>query len=204
MIGKLKGTVEETDEETVIIDVHGVGYLVHCSQRTLSRLPARGEAATLLIDTWVREDMIRLYGFASGEERDWFRLLVTVQGVGARVAQALLSVMEPGALASAVALKDVAMLSKAPGVGKRLAERIATELKDKVPAFATALPGLAAGSERLAARPAGAGAEAVSALVNLGYAQVQAAAAVSIAVGLLGEDAETGALIRQGLKELAR
>ncbi len=204
MIGKLKGVVDDSDEESVILDVHGVGYLVHMSAKSLSRLPSRGEAAALLIDTWVREDMIRLYGFLSEAERDWFRLLVTVQGVGAKVALALLSVLEPNALASAISLNDIAMLSKAPGVGKRLAERLAVELKGKVSAFVSETTGLAYAPETMITRPTGAAAEAVSALVNLGYPQAQAAAAVSLAQNALGAEAATATLIRQGLKELAK
>ena len=124
MIGKLRGVIDSYGEDWVIVDVGGVGYQVHCSARTLQALPAVGEAATLSIETYVREDMIRLYGFASDLEREWFRLLMTVQGVGARVALAVLGTLKPGDLATAIALQDKAALARAPGVGKKVAERI--------------------------------------------------------------------------------
>jgi Holliday junction DNA helicase RuvA len=205
MIGKLKGIVDGFGDDHVILDVGGVGYLVHCSSRTLQRLPAAGEAAVLHVETYVREDMIRLYGFSSEAEREWFRLLMTVQGVGAKVALGVLSVLDPGALATAIAMKDLTAISRAPGVGKRVAERIAGELKDKAPAFADVEPAvLRAATDSAVPRPAGAVAEAVSALVNLGYPQVQAAAAVTAAARSAGEDAATETRIRLGLKELAR
>jgi Holliday junction DNA helicase RuvA len=204
MIGKLRGVVDEYGEDFVVIDVNGVGYVCHCSARTLQNLPRPGEAAVLAIETIVREDMIRLYGFADSDEREWFRLLTTVQGVGAKVALALLSTLRPGELASAIALKDVTALARASGVGKRLAERIAQELKDKVPSFSSvdpALVSLAGGiAEKTAPKPI---ADAVSALVNLGYPQIRASAAVAAAVKAAGEDAPTEKLIRLGLKELA-
>jgi Holliday junction DNA helicase RuvA len=204
MIGKLRGVVDEYGEDFVVLDVNGVGYVCHCSARTLQNLPRPGEAAVLAIETIVREDMIRLYGFADPDEREWFRLLTTVQGVGAKVALALLSTLRPGELASAIALKDVTALARATGVGKRLAERIAQELKDKVPSFSAvdpALVSLAGGiADRTAPKPI---ADAVSALVNLGYPQIQASAAVAAAVRTAGEDAPTEKLIRLGLKELA-
>ncbi|MCX7317858.1 MAG: Holliday junction branch migration protein RuvA, partial [Hyphomicrobiales bacterium] len=124
MIGKLKGTIDSYNEETVILDVHGVGYVVFCSAKTLTALPAIGEAASLIIDTYVREDMIRLFGFRSEAERDWFRLLQSVQGVGAKVALAILSVLDLGALATAIGTLDKAMVARAPGVGPKLAARI--------------------------------------------------------------------------------
>ncbi|WP_421726393.1 Holliday junction branch migration protein RuvA [Bauldia sp.] len=205
MIGKLKGIIDSYGDDWVIVDVGGVGYLVHCSPRTLQALPPPGEAASLSIDTYVREDMIRLYGFASDLEREWFRLLQTVQGVGARVAIAVLGVMTPGDLATAIALQDRAQLGRAPGVGKKVAERIVAELRDKAPAYSSADPavvGLQADlAERTAPQPV---ADAVSALVNLGYAQVQASAAVAAAARSAGEGAATEELIRLGLKELAR
>lgn len=205
MIGKLKGVVDSFAEDSLVLDVHGVGYQVFCSARTLQRLPKAGEAATLSIETMVREDMIRLYGFANDIEREWFRLLMTVQGVGAKVALGVLSVLDPGALATAIALKDLTAIARAPGVGKRVAERIATELKDKAPAFADADPTvLRTAQDVQEARAAGPVAEAVSALINLGYAQLQAAAAVTAAAKAAGEGATTEKLIRLGLKELAR
>lgn len=205
MIGKLKGIVDSFGDDWVILDVGGVGYQAYCSARTLQRLPRAGEAAVLSIETYVREDMIRLYGFATDAEREWFRLLMTVQGVGAKVALGVLSVLDPGALATAIALKDLTAIARAPGVGKRVAERIATELKDKAPAFSDADPAVLRTAQDIQeARASGPVAEAVSALVNLGYPQLQAAAAVTAAARTAGEDARTEALIRLGLKELAR
>ena len=205
MIGKLKGTVDSHSEDFVILDVHGVGYVVHCSSRTLQNLPPTGEAAQLSIETHVREDMIRLYGFRSDAEREWFRRLQTVQGVGARVALGILSVLDPAALATAIATGDKGAISRGPGVGPKLAARIVTELKDKAPAFADVDPALVrlSGSvdDRSAPPPVS---DAVSALINLGYAQAQASAAVVAALKQAGEEAETKTLIRLGLRELAR
>ncbi len=206
MIGKLKGTVEEVGEDSCVVDVHGVGYVAYCSSRTLAALPGSGEAVTLFIETYVREDMIRLYGFRTNLEREWFRLLMNnVQGVGAKVALAILSTLEPSDLANAIALRDIAMVSRAPGVGKKVAERIVTELKSKAPAFA----GSASGSiglkqelgEGVAPAPV---ADAVSALTNLGYSRDVAANAVAAALKNAGEGADSARLIRLGLKELAR
>lgn len=205
MIGKLKGLIDSYGDDWVIVDVGGVGYQVHCSPRTLQALPSPGEAASLSIETYVREDAIRLYGFSGDLEREWFRLLQTVQGVGARVALALLGTMKPADLATAIALQDKAQLARAPGVGKKVAERIASELRDKAPAYAGVDPAVvdlqADLAENRAPQPI---ADAVSALINLGYAQVQASAAVAAAARSAGEDATTEVLIRQGLKELAR
>ena len=205
MIGKLKGLVDSFGEDFVILDVNGVGYVVHCSARTLQRLPKTGEAAQLSIETHVREDMIRLYGFRSDAEREWFRLLQTVQGVGARVALGVLSVLEPDQLGAAIATGDKTAVARAPGVGPRLAARLVAELKDKSPAFAPLDPALASlagmAEERGASGPV---ADAVSALTNLGYPQAQAAAAVAAAVRSAGDGAEAKVLIRLGLKELAR
>src|SRR5437660_12172821 len=142
MIGKLKGVIDGYGEDFVIVDVGGVGYEVHCSARTLQALPAAGEAVTLAIETHVREDQIRLFGFASDVEREWFRLLQTVQGVGTKVALAVLSTLKPAELASAIALRDKAAVTRTPGVGPKVAERIVTELKDKAPAFANVDPAL--------------------------------------------------------------
>ena len=205
MIGKLKGTVDSFGPDSLILDVHGVGYLVHCSARTLEALPRPGEAAVLSIETHVREQEIKLFGFASDLEREWFRLLLLVQGVGAKVALSVLGTLKPGELASAIALQDKATIARSPGVGPKVAARICTELKDKAPA----LSGLDSNVVRLQAdlgdkvapRPA---AEAVSALVNLGYAQVQASAAIAAAMQEAGEAAETARLIRLGLRELSR
>ncbi|HEX3859072.1 MAG TPA: Holliday junction branch migration protein RuvA, partial [Pseudolabrys sp.] len=135
MIGKLKGIVDSYSEDFIILDVGGVGYQVHCSVRTLQALPSPGTAATLSIETHVREDHIKLYGFASDIEREWFRLLQTVQGVGAKVAMSVLGTLKPSELASAVAMRDKATVARTPGVGPKVAERIVTELKDKAPAF---------------------------------------------------------------------
>ncbi len=205
MIGKLKGVVDSYGEDHLILDVHGVGYLVHCSSRTLQNLPPAGEAATLAIETIVREDMIRLYGFRSDAEREWFRLLQTVQGVWSRVALGILSVLDPGALASAVGMGDKAAIARAPGVGPKLAARLVAELKDKAPVFGAVDPAVIRLSGAVTDGDAPAPvADAVSALVNLGYGQPQAAAAVAAALKAAGEEAQTATLIRLGLKELAR
>ena len=142
MIGKLKGLIDSYGEDYVILDVGGVGYQVHCSARTLQALPSPGEAAVLSIETYVREDQIKLFGFRSDVEREWFRLLQTVQGVGAKVALAVLGTLPPSELANAIALRDKAAVSRTPGVGPKVAERIVTELKDKAPAFANVDPAL--------------------------------------------------------------
>jgi Holliday junction DNA helicase RuvA len=205
MIGKLRGIVDSYGEDSVILDVGGVGYLVHCSARTLQALPPAGEAATLSIETHVREDQIRLFGFANDVEREWFRLLQTVQGVGVKVALSVLGTLKPADLANAIAMRDKAMIAKSPGVGAKVAERIVTELKDKAPAFAALDPALVrlsgAIEEKSAPQPLR---DAVSALVNLGYGQPQAAAAIAAAAQQAGEGAETAQLIRLGLKELAK
>ncbi len=204
MIGKLKGLVDSTGDDWVILDVGGVGYVVHCSARTLASLPSAGEAVALSIETYVREDQIRLFGFAADSERDWFRLLQTVQGVGAKVALSILGVLKASDLANAIALQDKAAVARAPGVGPKVAARIVAELKDKAPAFASVDSNVIRLQddvlERRAPQPA---ADAVSALVNLGYQQMQASAAVSSAMAKAGEGATTEALIRLGLRELA-
>jgi holliday junction DNA helicase RuvA len=205
MIGKLKGIVDSYGEDFVILDVGGVGYQVHCAGRTLQTLPAPGEAATLSIETYVREDQIKLFGFSSDVEREWFRLLQTVQGVGARVAMSVLGTLKVSELATAVAMRDKASVARSPGVGAKVAERIVTELKDKAPAFTNVDPAVVhlAGAldEKRAPQPV---IDAVSALVNLGYGQPQAAAAIAAATRSAGEGADTATLIRQGLKELAK
>lgn len=204
MIGKLKGVIDSYGEDFVILDVHGVGYVVFCSVRTLQNLPQPGEAATLAIETQVREDAIRLFGFKSDAERDWFRLLQSVQGVGAKVALSILSIMTTGELATAIATQDKAMIGRASGVGPKLAARIAAELKDKAPAFGGVDPALVKLAGDVEAKTApGPVRDAISALTNLGYGQPQAAAAVSAAMKVLGEGADAAALIRRGLKELA-
>lgn len=205
MIGKLKGVVDSYGEDFIILDVHGVGYIVQCSSRTLQNLPATGEAVSLSIETQVREDAIRLFGFRSDNERDWFRLLQSVQGVGAKVALALLSVLDTGSLATAIATADKGAIARAPGVGPKLAQRIAAELKDKAPAFSSVDPALIRLSDSLEDSTASASiSDAVSGLVNLGYPRAQASAAIAAALKQAGDDAETKTLIRLGLRELAR
>jgi Holliday junction DNA helicase RuvA len=205
MIGKLKGMLDCYGEDFVIVDVGGVGYLVHCSARTLQALPAPGEAVTLSIETYVREDQIRLFGFSSDVEREWFRLLQTVQGVGAKVALSVLGTLKPADLAGAVAMRDKAMIARSPGVGPKVAERIVNELKDKAPAYSAVDPAVirlaGAIDEKRAPQPV---ADAISALVNLGYGQPQAAAAIAAATRAAGERADAARLIRLGLKELSR
>jgi holliday junction DNA helicase RuvA len=205
MIGKLKGVIDSYGEDSIVLDVNGVGYLVHCSARTLQELPGTGQPATLSIETYVREDQIKLFGFRTDTEREWFRLLQTVQGVGAKVALAVLSTLPPAELANAIALRDKAAVSRTPGVGPKVAERIVTELKDKAPAFANVDPAVVhlAGAidDHRAPRPVS---DAISALVNLGYGQPQAAAAIAAASRSAGEKAETAQLIRLGLKELSK
>ena len=204
MIGKLKGTIDEIGEDHVVVDVHGVGYVAFCSSRTLGRLGSPGEAVVLFIETYVREDQFRLFGFLSALEREWFRLLQSVQGVGSKVALAVLSTLTPGEIANAIALQDKTSISRAPGVGPKVAIRIVTELKNKAPAFA----GEAAASiglkqelgEGVAAAPVS---DAVSALTNLGYSSAQASAAVARVVGREGNEVPTDKLIRLGLKELS-
>jgi Holliday junction DNA helicase RuvA len=181
-----------------------VGYHVSCSTKTMAALPAQGEAAEIHTEMLVAQDMIRLVGFATEIERQWFKLLQTVQGVGARVALSVLSALSSSELANAVALQDKAMITRAQGVGRKVAERIVTELKDKAPALAPADPVLARLSSALEAPQPTAAAEAVSALVNLGYGQAQAGLAVGAALKRSDDKARTETLIRLALKELAR
>jgi Holliday junction DNA helicase RuvA len=205
MIGKLAGVVDSFGPDWVILDVHGVGYQVTCSARTLEALPGRGETATLFIETQIRDDAIRLIGFLSEIEREWFRLLLAVQGVGSKVALAVLGTLKVSDLASAVALGDKGMIARAPGVGPKVAARICTELKDRAPALAgidmAAIRLTSELGDKLAPRPAS---DAVSALVNLGYGEAQASAAIAAAMAAAGEGAEAAQLIRLGLRELAR
>jgi len=204
VIGKLKGTVDSVEDEALILDVNGVGYLVSASARTLRAIPPVGETAELLIETHVREDAIRLYGFVSPGERDWFRLLQSVQGVGAKVALGILGALSAEALSASIARQDKAMMARAPGVGPKLAARLVLELKDKAPAFALGDVVHAEASVDHPPKLAKAAEDAVLALVGLGYAQAQAAAAVARISARLGPAAETAALIRAGLKELAQ
>jgi Holliday junction DNA helicase RuvA len=202
LIAKLKGVVESVDEGSAVIDVNGVGYLVSASSRTLRELVV-GQPATVLVETLVREDAIALYGFLDTAERDWFRILTTVQGVGARVALSILSTLSPDEIARAIAAGDKASLSRPAGVGPKLAARLATELKDKAAAFGVApAPARAAA----AAVPTGGSVneDAVSALVNLGYRRVEAFGAVARVTQRLGEGAPLDQVIRAGLQELAR
>ncbi len=203
MIGKLKGIVEEIGEEELVLDVGGVGYLVAASARTLRALPAAGQPAALLIETQVREDAIRLYGFLTASERDWFRLLQSVQGVGAKVALGVLGTLSGDAISSAIAHQDKAAMAMAPGVGPKLAARIVHELKDKAPALSLADLGGAIAGELGGKLPKDAQ-DAVLALVSLGYARPQASIAVAKGVATLGAEAPAAALIKLGLKELAQ
>ncbi len=207
MIGKLRGKVDAVGESHLIIDVNGVGYEVQASSRTLRNLKA-GDEVSLTIDTHVREDAIRLFGFQSELERSWFRTLQTIQGVGSKVALAVLGIMAPQDLANAIALQNFAAVEETPGVGKKLAQRIVLELKDKAPALSVAglhMPVGASGSSgALGAVHGHAAAEAISALTNLGYNPQQASGAVAVAMKELGDGADTAKLIRRSLKELAR
>jgi Holliday junction DNA helicase RuvA len=201
LIAKLKGVVDTVDADSAIVDVGGVGYLVSASARTLRELAA-GDEVTVLVETIVREDAIALYGFLETAERDWFRILTTVQGVGARVALSILSTLSPDEIARAIAAQDRATLSRPAGVGPKLAARLATELKDKAAAFGVAPPGKGVEAP---AMPAGSiNEDAVSALVNLGYKRVEAFGAVARVTQRLGADARLDAVIRAGLQELAR
>lgn len=207
MIGKLRGKVDAVGESHCIIDVGGVGYEVQASARALRDM-AIGAEVSLTIDTHVREDAIRLYGFASEVERNWFRTLQSVQGVGSKVALGVLGILAPQDLANAIAIGDWAAIGQTPGVGKKIAQRIVTELKDKAPALSVAgLHGPAANGGGGAPVPASddnSSAEAISALCNLGYQPAQASQAVAMAAKELGGAADTAKLIRQGLKALAR
>ena len=204
MIAKLKGRIDATGADWLVIDVSGVGYHVSCSSKTLGSLPGPGEFAEIHTEMLVSQDMIRLVGFATVMEREWFRLLQSVQGVGTKVALAILSTLTTSEIGNAIALQDKAMIGRANGVGKKLAERIVLELKDKVPGFGVADAALTKLAAELDAPRPTAAADAVSALVNLGYAQVQASAAVTAAARAAGEGASAEQLIRLGLKELAR
>jgi holliday junction DNA helicase RuvA len=203
VIAKLAGIVDSVGEDGAVIDVGGVGYLTFCSTRTIGRLPPAGSPARLLIETHVREDHIHLYGFIDAAERDWFRLLMTVQGVGARLALSILSAVTPEQLALAIFAQDRTVPARADGVGPRLAARIVNELKDKVGGLAAATP-LSAPAALAASPGDGPAAEAISALLNLGYRRAEAFGAVAAATQRLGPAAATDALIRAGLQELAQ
>ncbi|MEP6831713.1 MAG: Holliday junction branch migration protein RuvA [Rhizomicrobium sp.] len=205
MIGKLTGVVDSIAEDAVILDVGGVGYLVQCPSSTLSRLAA-GAHASLMIEMKVSDDAIRLYGFASAEEREWFRLLQTVQNVGSKVALSVLSTLSPRELQRALALSDKAMIGRASGVGPKLALRIATELKDKAASLMAGGMMLRGDDDMHApvAAPRGPAADAVSALLKLGYSEGQAAEAVARASNDLGDNAEASGLIREALRGMGR
>lgn len=209
MIARLKGLVDSLGEDCAVIDVGGVGYLVFCSGRTLARLTV-GTATALHVETHVREDHIHLYGFLDGGEREWFNLLTTVQGVGAKVALAILSVATPEQLLQTIAAGDRTTLTRASGVGPKLAVRILTELKDKAgklslggfsPASAASIA-LAPAAE--AAAVGGVMEDAISALVNLGYKRLEAFEAVGVVARDLGEGADSATLIRHALKRLGK
>jgi holliday junction DNA helicase RuvA len=199
MIAKLTGVIDSKTADTAIVDVGGVGYQAFCSARTLTRLPAAGGAISLFIETHVREDHIHLYGFIDAAEREWFRLLTTVQGVGAKLALAILGVLSGTDLTQAILVQDKTSLTRASGVGPKLAARIVAELKDKVGGIALG-PVAAVAAATEASGPV---ADAVSALINLGYRRTEAFGAVAQAAKRLGPNAALDALIRAGLKELS-
>jgi len=200
MIALLTGRVEALEAGSCVIDVNGVGYLVHASSRTLAALPHPPAQARVLIETHVREDAIQLFGFADSAEREWFRLLTTVQGVGPRVGLNILSALSPRDLIGAIAAGDKASLTRAAGVGTRLAVRLLTELRDKT----GAMPTSSGTGVTQTAQPQGAAEDALSALVNLGYRRPEAQPAVARAAERLGEDAALDAIIREALRELAK
>jgi holliday junction DNA helicase RuvA len=208
MIAKLRGVLDSVGKDWIIIDVGGVGYEVSCPSRTLQRLPPVGEPVTLAIETHVREDAIKLYGFSNDAERTWFRLLQSVQGVGAKLALAILGTLDGQELTNAIALQDRVQIARTPGVGPKVALRIITELKDKAPlgAVGAALAAASGGAVGKSASGAESSAvmDAISALSNLGYNPSDAGAAIAAAVRKAGEGARTEELIRLGLKELAR
>lgn len=206
MIAKLKGLVDAKGEDWAIIDVSGVGYLVNASGRTLGNLPREGEAVSIHIETVVREDAITLFGFVDIEERDMYRLLTSVQGVGAKVGLAILSTLSPSELQNAIAAQDKTAVSRTKGVGPKVATRIVTELKDKVTGLVFKPQGvqMPAGSARAAAAEGGAVEDAISALVNLGYKPAEAHGAVAKAMSDLGEDTDVGALVPAALKLLSK
>lgn len=203
MIGRLTGTAEQIADGRCLIDVNGVGYLVFCSARSLAALPAPPESARLLIETQMREDAITLYGFIDGAERDWFLKLITVQGVGPKLAMAVLSALPPDQLARVMIAGDIASLRRISGVGPNLAKRLATELSGFAAAMPTGTAFAPIPAPALSA-PAGPLADALSALLNLGYRRAEAESALAAAQAEAGDDAPLDALIRLGLKRLAR
>lgn len=206
MIGKLKGLIDQIGEDWVLVDVNGVCYEVHCASRTLGALPDVGQPVTLSIETHVRETELKLFGFENEHQREWFRKLQSVQGVGAKVALAILGTLSMADLANAIALQDKSIVARAPGVGPKVAGRIVSELKDKVPTPAVIDGRSLKGAGEMAV-PAGGtsrAADAVSALTNLGYQGTDASMAVAAAFREVGEEGSVEDLIRLGLKELAR
>ncbi|MEH6790907.1 Holliday junction branch migration protein RuvA [Parasphingorhabdus sp.] len=201
MIAKLTGTIDEIGMDTIVLDVQGVGYLVFCSSRTIGAIGGVGDRATIYTEMQVSETDMRLMGFASGSERDWFRLLISVQGVGGKVALAILSALEPGDISRAIATGDKAMVTRANGVGPKLALRIVNELKDKAGGIAV---DPVAGAGGVIHAPSSNSADAVSALQNLGFKPADASAAVAAADAEVGEDATLDALVRLALKKAAR
>jgi len=205
MIGKLKGRIDTLSEDSVIIDVGGVGYHVFAATRTLASLPGVGEAAEFIIETHVREDHIHLFGFPDVVERDWFRLLMTVQGVGVKMALAILGVFSPAQLAVAIASKDIKALTRVSGVGNKLAERITTELKNKtgsLPSGVAVLP-IKGGKAMVLPAPT-ASEDAISALIHLGYSRMEAYNAVNAAAGGLEDATKVDSLVKESLRRLAR
>ncbi|MBO0735991.1 MAG: Holliday junction branch migration protein RuvA [Alphaproteobacteria bacterium] len=203
MIAKLAGLVDQLEHDGIVIDVNGIGYRTFCSTRTANRLPPVGSTVRLLVETHVREDHIHLYGFIDAAERDWFRLLTTVQGVGARLALAILSAAGPERLGPAIVAQDKLVLTQAEGVGPRLAARIVNELRDKVGSLGAVVPSPGF-VPLIPAIDQGVGADAISALENLGLSRTEAAGAIAAAVRRLGGEAAADALIKAGLEELAR
>lgn len=205
MIGKLRGIIDSTDADSLIMDVGGVGYQVFCASSLIASL-VPGEACALIIETHVREDHIHLYGFAGNIERDWFRLLATVQGVGNKTALAILGAYTTEQLSRAILAKDISAFKAISGIGPKLAERIVTELKDKVLKIGAGHASLGAGEKKSGAKPPASSAseDAISALVNLGYARMEAYTAMLKAAEKLGADAGLDALIRAGLQEISR
>ena len=200
MIALLTGQVEALEADRCIVDVGGVGYLVQASTRTLASLPLPPAVARILVETVVREDAILLYGFAESAERDWFRLLTTVQGVGAKVALAILSALSPRDLVSAIGTGDRASLTRVSGVGPKLAVRLLTELRER----AGGMPASAGSGLPAVAASGGGASDAISALGNLGYRRVEAQPVVDRVAARLGDAATLDALIRESLRELAR
>ncbi len=204
MIAVLTGRLDSRGENWAVVDVGGVGYLVFCSTSTLERLAPVGDTVRLEIETHVREDHINLYGFGDATEREWFRLLITVQGVGARVALAILTVLSPTDLTQAIAAADKVAVSRANGVGAKLAARIVSELKDKVGALPVSIDGRSSTRSNGAEAPVAISEDAISALTNLGYGRTEAFSAIARAGGKLGEDPPLDELIRAGLQELSQ